>query len=192
MLAVVALLVVYLAWPYWSSWRLYEAVHARDATALAGKVDWASFRANLKTSLLDRLQRSGNRVVIGVSGAEHSGRLSFTLTPESVDALVSRYATPEGLADLLVLEGLLKGPKPPNWIPLPKTPDTSPVATDSGGPRRRLVWAFFSSPTSFEIEVQLPTESREIVVPVLELGRWGWLLTDLRFRSASAIKAAAY
>ena len=92
-MTVCTLITLYALWPYWSSWRLYTAVSDRDTTAIAGAVEWPTFRQNLKSSLRDRLRSKGDRITVDTSAGEFQGQLSFSLTPETIDQLVDTRTT---------------------------------------------------------------------------------------------------
>jgi hypothetical protein len=180
LLAIAAFVALYVVWPYWTAWRLYEALSARDTAAFAQRVDWPSFRTNLKASLRERLRREGDRMTIGTTLGGQPGQLSFTLTPETIDQLINHYATPERLPDLLALEGLFSILGLPATEPAPRDKKTS---DQPRGERRRVTWAFFSSPAVFEVHVALPQRSNERIVPILEYQGVGWMLTNIRFMS---------
>lgn len=175
LLVVVALIALYAAWPYWSVWRLYSALNARDAAALAERVDWPNFRKNLKASLGERLRREGERITIGTSFGGMPGQLSFTLTPETIDQLVNRYGTPERLPEFFALEGLIRQYRPP------APAETAPRPPGPRGESRRVTWAFFASPFTFEVHMAVPQRPNERVVPVFQFQGIGWMLTNVRF-----------
>jgi hypothetical protein len=139
----VALLLLYVASPYFSFWRFTVALNSRNGARLAAYVDFPAVRESLKQQFRAALHRSQNN-----DQTKHKkvARLLTALGPSLsdrlADALVDPYVTPIGLADLIADPQAAKD-----------------VQTSAGRP---AVWksvhsraknAFFTGPRDFAVDV---------------------------------------
>jgi hypothetical protein len=140
----VALLLLYVASPYFSFWRFTVALNSRNGARLAGYVDFPAVRESLKQQFRAALHRSQNKDqtkhkkiarLLTALGSSFSDRLA--------DVLVDTYITPIGLADLIADPEAAKD-----------------VQTSAGKP---VVWksvhwsraknVFFTGPRDFAVDV---------------------------------------
>ena len=101
LLAVAAALfaVAFLGSPYWTVWRLSQAVKAGDARAVVALTDFPAVRANLKPQLDAWLRARTARERGGPSG--WLGRLEAMLAPALLGSVVDLTVTPETLTAML-------------------------------------------------------------------------------------------
>jgi len=140
--ALAALLLLYLGSPYYSIWRFGEALRAHDMEALAARVDFDAVRGSLKRQIRDHF--------LGVLSKKKKDHLAQFLTAAADDPLgrlIDAYVTPEGLA------AIISDPTPvKNASSLSSLPSLD-------GSRREIDWskarhAFFTSPRDFAVEHQ--------------------------------------
>jgi hypothetical protein len=137
---VVALLLIYVASPYYSIWRFGGALRAHDMAALAARVDFNAVRGSLKQQIRNHF--------LGVLTKKKKDRLAQFLTAATdnpLDRLIDAYVTPEGLAALITDPAPLK-----NATSLASLPGVD-------GSRKEIDWskarhAFFTSPRDFAID----------------------------------------
>lgn len=100
-IAALALIVgaVYLGSPYYTVWRLSQAVKAGDAKGVAAAIDFPAVRANLKPQLAARLEAQ-----LAAKRAKPHGlldQLSMVLAPYFAGTAVDMTVTPEALTDMM-------------------------------------------------------------------------------------------
>src|SRR5437868_15408482 len=92
-----ALLLLYVASPYYAIWRFGDALRAHDMDALAARVDFDAVRGSLKQQIRDHFlgvvakNKKKNRLAEFLVSSENS----------PLDQLVDAYVTPEGLAAII-------------------------------------------------------------------------------------------
>ena len=140
LIGAVALLLVYIASPYYSLWRFGETIRANDMNALAARVDFPRVRDSLKKQIRDHF--------IGVRETKKDDLVAQLLTasgPSLLDQLIDAYVTPDGLATII-------------GNPAPIRNATSLASLSSvSRERREIDWskarrAFFTSPRDFAAE----------------------------------------
>ena len=98
LIALIALLALYVASPYYSFWRFTEALKAGDQKRFESMVDFRAVRDSLKKQLRAKLaegranEPKKEKSLLG---------LSDQFAPRLIDTLVDAYVTPSGLAALL-------------------------------------------------------------------------------------------
>ena len=98
LIALIVLLALYVASPYYSFWRFTEALKAGDQEQFASRVDFRAVRESLKKQLKAKLaegranEPKKEKSLLG---------LSDQFAPRLIDTLVEAYVTPSGLAALL-------------------------------------------------------------------------------------------
>src|SRR4051812_35933786 len=93
---VAALLLLYLASPYYAVWRFGEALRIHDMTAVSARVDFNAVRSSLKQQIRDHF--------LGVLKKKKQDRLAQFLAANAgdpLDQLIDAYVTPEGLAAII-------------------------------------------------------------------------------------------
>jgi hypothetical protein len=136
------LLLCYLASPYYSVWRLGEAIRAHDMDALSRRVDFDAVRGSLKQQIRDHF--------LGVLSKKKKDRLAQFLNAAADDplgSLIDAYVTPEGLAAIISDPAPIKNASSLSSLP----------GIDRS--RREIEWskigqAFFTSPRDFAVEHQ--------------------------------------
>jgi hypothetical protein len=136
----VALLLLYAASPYYSTWRFGEALRAHDMDALGARVDFDAVRGSLKQQIRDHF--------LGVLAKKKKERLAQFLTAATdnpLDQLIDAYVTPEGLAAIISDPAPIKNAS--SLLSLPSI----------DGSRKQIDWskarhAFFTSPRDFAID----------------------------------------
>jgi hypothetical protein len=92
----IALLLLYVASPYYSVWRFSEALRVHDLNALSARVDFNDVRGSLKQQIRDHF--------LGVLKKKKKNRLAQFLAANAgdpLDKIIDAYITPEGLAALI-------------------------------------------------------------------------------------------
>jgi Protein of unknown function (DUF2939) len=138
--AIVLLVLVYAASPYYSVWRFGETLRANDMNALAGRVDFPEVRGSLKKQIRDHF--------IGVREKKKDDLVAQLLTvsgPSLLDQLIDAYVTPDGLATIIS-----------NPAPI-KNANSLSALSSAGGQRREIDWskarrAFFTSPRDVAVD----------------------------------------
>jgi hypothetical protein len=91
-----ALVLLYVASPYYSVWRFSEALRAHDLNALSARVDFAAVRGSLKQQIRDHF--------LGLLKKKKKDRLAQFLAANAgdpLDQIIDAYITPEGLAAII-------------------------------------------------------------------------------------------
>ena len=92
----IALLLVYVASPYYSVWRFSEALRAHDLNAVSAHVDFNAVRGSLKQQIRDHF--------LGLLKKKKKDRLAQFLAANAgdpLDQIIDAYITPEGLAAII-------------------------------------------------------------------------------------------
>jgi Protein of unknown function (DUF2939) len=148
----VVLLLVYVASPYFSFWRLTTALRSGDSAAVSSRIDFPAVRASLKKQLVARFARA-------TTGHKRWSNLGPTL----IDTIVDAYATPEGIAALLSNPGALRNLQSPQHFRF---------SSGNGVDWSKIKYAFFTGPRSFVVE-------REGIKLRFRFKALGWQLNDL-------------
>jgi Protein of unknown function (DUF2939) len=184
---VVALALLFLAWPLWSAWQLHRAMKTRDIASLEARVDWATLRANMKPRITQAIEDNA------ANSGSITGALKRAISGVVADKGVDLLVTPQTLGRLLagrefVASKLKRDPKD-ETSPAPKqTPPAAPDDEEIEGedpedpmPPRRLRWAFFESFGRFRIEAIHPRLKNGRMVAILGQQGFGWKLIDVSF-----------
>lgn len=163
----VLLVTAYIASPYVALWRLEAALERGDTQALEESIDWASIRAGLKEDIAE-----------GVIGPAQQQQAADTLPPFGTSFIT-------GIADTAVERDVT----PQNLIAVMRQMHTPQSATDdtTSNPFACFAWAFFESPTVFNITVRNPDDDTETghlrLRMVLRHGHWtlirAWVPQDI-------------
>jgi len=148
----VVLLLAYAASPYFSFWRLTNALRSGDSAAVSSHVDFPAVRASLKKQLIARFV-----------GATTGHKRWSNLGPTLIDTIVDTYATPEGIAALLSNPGALRNLQSPQHFRF---------SSGNGEDWSKIKYAFFTGPRSFVVE-------REGIKIRFRLKDLRWQLNDL-------------
>ena len=166
--AVVAIFLVlssgYAGYPYFTLWRLDTAVRQADSATLRTLVDWYSVREGLKEDLCDlpAADTPENQACAGL--APFGASFVRGVTGNMLDKTV----TPETLVSM------------------------SRAGHGQSDPSTHVVWAFFSNPTQFDVDVRAKGNVQPIrMVMELRNMRWRvrrvWLPDDMLERANSGM-----
>lgn len=162
------LLAVYVAYPYWTLYRLERALLANDPQKLEKVVDFPSVRAHLKdrveTSMLAKSQElAESNPILGNVGEA----LTRALAPTVVGGTVEELVTPEAV---------LENP-------------TVVEHRDKHESFRDFVrYAFFTSPTTFKVESKNPKDAdAPTITSILTLRDFRWRVTKVELPSLKAL-----
>jgi hypothetical protein len=175
-----ALVVLYVAYPYWSLHRLGEALEVGDESALKQHVDWPAVRSGLKDDFSGILSRETGRALASGNGeAAVGGLFASVIGNVLLEPLVDALVTPEGLA-AMIREGRARDGE--------AAPDGQADRTGHDGSAlwEHLSFAFFTGPTTFEALFE--TEEGEDVVGVMQLNGMRWQLVRLRLPNSLAAR----
>lgn len=164
-LAVVLLLAVYLASPYYAFWRFSAALRARDAEQLQSWVDFPSLRKSMKKQLNAKLASLRPK---NPKRQKVFDTLSDAFGSSVLDGVVDAYLTPEGLAAFLANPRLPNVPGAPaserpsaadDAAPADPEPLIAPETSAHGPLGQRIDWsrvryAFFTGPRDFLVDVE--------------------------------------
>jgi DUF2939 family protein len=137
---IAALLLLYVASPYYSVWRFTEALRMHDMDALSARVDFDAVRGSLKQQIRDHF--------LGVLAKKKKDRLAQFLAAnvgDPLDQLIDAYVTPEGLAAIISDPAPIKNASSLSSLP------------GIDGSSREINWskfghAFFIGPRDFAVD----------------------------------------
>jgi len=199
--AIVTLSAVYICYPYATLYRLDIAMRQADAVALGSLVDWYAVREGLKEDICDmaadqpRDARPSNELppfgagfVRGIAG----NVLDQMVTPETVVSMTHPRATSLASHQYSVVTEARAAvvSTPALGQDAPSASEPSYGSSGSGMGDAKLVWAFFSSPTHFDIDVRAAGSATPIrMVMELRHMRWQvrrvWLPNEMLERATS-------
>ncbi len=138
---VVAVVLLYLASPYYSIWRFGEALRAHDLNAVSARVDYSAVRSSLKNQIREK--------ILGMLAKKKQDRLAQFLAANAgdpLDQLIDSYLTPEGLAAIISDPAPIKNASSLSSLP----------GINSAQPRQ-IDWskfrhAYFTGPRDFAVE----------------------------------------
>lgn len=200
--AIVTLGAVYICYPYATLYRLDIAMRQADAVTLGSLVDWYAVREGLKEDICDmaagqpndappgnELPPFGAGFVRGIAG----NVLDQMVTPETVVLMTHPRATSLGSRQYTVVTEAHAASVSAPAVALDDEPALSAPSPGSSGSAMgdaKVVWAFFSSPTHFDIDVRAAGSATPIrMVMELRHMRWQvrrvWLPNDMLERATS-------
>ena len=182
-----ALALLFLAWPLWSAWQLHRAMKTRDIAALEARVDWPTLRANMKPRISQAIDDDA------ASSGGITGALKRVIGGVVADKGVDLLVTPQTLGRLLAgrefVAGKLKRGPQDTPAPPPKRSGSTPPEEETEGedpddpmPPRRLRWAFFESLDRFRIESVHPRLKNGRMVAIFGQQGLSWKLIDVSVR----------
>lgn len=136
----VGVFLFYAASPYYSVWRLGEAIRAHDMPALAGHVDFEAVRSSLRKQIRDHF--------LGTLNDKQKQRLTEffrTAVNDPLDQLLDAYITPEGISSLISDPAPVK-----NATSISSLPSLSGAGKEINW--SRFQHAFFTSPGDFAVD----------------------------------------
>lgn len=159
-LLLLILLAIYVAYPYWTLYRLEQALLTNNAETLKKIVDFPAIRASTKAQiegkLLQKSQELGEkRPVLGDIGEALTKILGSSVIGGTVDDLV----TPEALLS---------------------NPTVVEHREKDEGFWDYMTYAFFSSPTTFRVDAKDPNEAdAPTITATMTLEGVRWRVTDV-------------
>jgi hypothetical protein len=164
---VLGLGVAYIAYPYATLYRLNAAILSADTSSLESLVDWHAVREGIKEDVCDMVAEEPHTLPGGALppfGASFVRGIASNVIDQSV--------TPQALVAMTT-------PVPPSM--------TAPVASNQASPPGadvHVTWAFFDSPTVFQISLLASGQTEPIRLEMdLRHGSWRvrrvWLPTTL-------------
>lgn len=187
-----AVAAAYIAYPYFSLWRLGVALENKDAAALESKIEWPSVRQGLKddfnalfmTQMAASMKDQEDNAAFAALGMALGGAI--------VNQMIDSIVTPQGIAILF------QGDRPE--LPTPMRPGsgetitaTAKPAMDQNDRKSRgpdIVWAFFEGPTSFRASLRGPNQpEHEKPLDIrMELVGGVWKLTRIMLPPEAILK----
>lgn len=162
------LLGVYIAYPYWTLFRIEQALLTNNAEKLQKIVDFPAIRAGMKKQveggLLEKSQKLGEkRPILGDIGEA----LTRALAPSVVGGTVDSLVTPETILN---------------------NPTVVEHREKDEGFRDFVTYAFFASPTRFTVDVKDPERAdAPTVTGVLTLEGVRWRLTEIELPPLASV-----
>lgn len=155
-IALILLLALYIASPYYAFWRFTVALRAGDATQLERTVDFPSVRKSLRKQLSSSIAAFRPQ---NPKRQKMFDAISSALGPSVIDSLLDAYMTPEGLAAFLANPTIpgVTPPRPGSAIPgavAPAPRDTSQATIDRHIDWSKVHYAFFTSPRDFLVDAE--------------------------------------
>ncbi len=199
--AIVTLSAVYICYPYATLYRLDTAMRQADAVTLGSLVDWYAVREGLKEDICDmaadephqarpsnELPPFGASFIRGIAG----NVLDQMVTPETVVSMTHPHATSLGSRQYTVVAEAHAASVRASPVGLDASAASEPSygSSRSGMGDAKVVWAFFSSPTHFDIDVRAAGSATPIRMEMeLRHMRWQvrrvWLPNDMLERAGS-------
>jgi hypothetical protein len=162
---------IYAVYPYFTLWRISNALQARDGELLASFVDWPTFRENLRSDFKARVTaRSMNSDPNQSIGSIIGTAIGLKLADSVIDSLV----TPETLR---------------GWGDTHRKTSLSAPAQSAGRAldnlssrdntlMSRVSYAFFTSPTEYRVDISDPNK-QFTVTTFLSFSNLSWKVTRL-------------
>jgi hypothetical protein len=170
----VLLVALYVAYPFFTLWRLSQAVKQGDEAALTTLVDWPKLRQGFKTDASGAIdeelaarqgEASDPRDLFGAA-------LARIVAPAIAGGVIDALVTPQGLASLIRTGNA-------------RASGGEPAASggESGNESdMKISYAFFQSPTVFRVVLQDKDDSARKLPMLLELEGASWRLTRVYLR----------
>jgi len=183
-IGVLAVLLLYVLWPYYTLLELKHAIRTADAPAIRRLVDWEELRANLKTQFEAYVKtaqqtvanRGFGKLMPELAAARNNAALTF------VSSMIDKTVTPEGIAG--VLRTAQKG------VQQAKTAAGAPAAdpVPNFNIWQQTRFAFFVSPIRFRVDLSGPKRGATAKSPgaeskltmMLRFNGTGWKVSDMR------------
>jgi Protein of unknown function (DUF2939) len=180
LIAVGVLVVAYIAYPYFTLYRLGDAIRRGDAAPLESLVDWDRVREGIKEDVCDS--------VVSPPAAEtaQNDKADSALPPfgESfvrgiASNVIDKNVTPSGLVSAA------------QQSQMSDSDDRSPPDAREPRANPRITWAFFDGPASFSVELLPPGDAtaQEPIRIQMELRHGTWKVTRAWLPSSMLVQA---
>ncbi|MEM7241706.1 MAG: DUF2939 domain-containing protein [Pseudomonadota bacterium] len=151
MIVIIAVLALgYLAWPFLSMYQLGKAVDAGDQAKLERKVDWPQLRTHLKTDLAETATQAAASFAgndDGIKGLLKSV-IGSAVAETALDGLVDTLVTAEYVAEA---SKQFNAEDEAAGGTVERDELAEKIIAD---PLKHLSWAFFTSPTEFNVTLR--------------------------------------
>lgn len=175
----IAIILIWVAWPYYAIYDLMAAVRAGDVNALERRVTWDSvrqgLRAELNAMLLAKLSDSPSN-----AGSNLGNGLAAVLGPAIVNQAVDNYVTPQAIASAVRKNGAGTSNAVSGQELAPNLHSSIEQARRLNF--RQIKYAFFSNnPFVFRVEI-IPEREPALRGPATLLFHWfgDWRLTQIQ------------
>jgi hypothetical protein len=98
---VVAVAAAYVAWPYYTLYRINSALETGEYAALEGLVDWPAVEGGMRGDIEEKRAVPSGSAESEAEDGSVTGQLAGILAPAMNDMLVQAYANPKGLARVI-------------------------------------------------------------------------------------------
>lgn len=176
---------IYIGSPFATAWGIREAVRNGDSDYLTSAIEWPTVRETLKPSIA----RIALNLPDNADPAASNGlwtRFKAYWGQSAVDSVVEKYVTPEGLPQLFTLRSKYRDLVGNDA----DDAKTTPILDRIQRAWARVKRAEFTSPTSFEIDMEDKYDPTRIYLGKLELRLVGWKLTELRVKFLTTANTA--
>lgn len=178
---------LYIGAPFATAWFIREAVRTGNSTVLAYTIEWPTVRETLKPAVA--------QIALGLPDpstqpAEAPGlwqRIKAYWGQGTVESLVDRYVTPEGLPQLFTLRNAYR-----SFVSgEPDEAQTTPLLERISRAWARVKRAEFTGFTTFEIDMLDKHDPTRMYLGKMELTPLGWKLKELRIKFLSTADNSA-
>jgi hypothetical protein len=109
-LLAILLLAFYVAWPGYSAYEIHQALEARDAAALEGRIDFASLRESLRPAATAEAERTIDEQVKKAGGTAGvlAGEIAKKSLPKLVEVSLDAAVTPQNIIRIYAEGGSVK------------------------------------------------------------------------------------
>lgn len=169
---------LYIGAPFVTAWFIREAVRTGNSTVLEYTIEWPKVRETLKPAIA--------QIALGLPdpdspAAEPPGlwqRIKTYWGQGTVDSLVDRYVTPEGLPQLFTLRNAYR-----NYVSGEgDEAQRAPLLERISQAWSRVKRAEFTGITTFEIDMLDKHDPTRLYLGKMELTPMGWKLKELRIK----------
>ena len=98
---IVVVAAAYVAWPYYTLYRINAALESGEHAGLEGLVDWPAVEEGMRSDINEKRAVPDDGAESESEDDSVTGRLAGILAPAMNDMLVQAYANPEGLARVI-------------------------------------------------------------------------------------------
>lgn len=171
--------VFWLAWPFYTLWRINDAVREGDEAALESFFEWPSVRAGLRDDMNVMLIKDLTPATDKDGPANTVGNgFAALLGPMLVERMVEAYVTPRAVAEML---------RTARAVPVSQTTALAGATTMQRSANEGIKWesvryAFFAGDlVTFQVDLNSPEGERKQTPPMKVLMRWsgGWRITRI-------------
>jgi hypothetical protein len=164
---VLVLAALFVAYPYYCAYRISEALKTQNIPVLEIYVDWPALRTSAKDQLKAVFSggMANRNSSTDASGSALGAALTNVIIPKAVDWMVDNTLTPYGTSVLLRKRQI----------------GNAVYSAEVGVELRNVRYAFFATPTVFQIELgEKGSSEDEWIGATLRLKDWVWQLSSVQ------------